>query len=154
MKEAVRKKIGSYDYEIRYMGPKRQIKMIKFITTLIGKPIGVLSDIEDEFDEDGKKKNLIDNSKVIGLFISSLIDSFDDEKIIYEIEGLLEFSERLNPENGGYASVKMETSFHGELDHLFEVVASILEVNFGSFLDGSTGLIKRIMVKFAKKKKK
>lgn len=154
MKKPVEKDIGDHKYQIYLMGVKRQIKMIKFITSLIGKPIGALSSLEDEVDEEGKKKSLLDNTKVIGLFIEAVIESFDDEKMISQIEGLLEFIKRYNPDTSGYAQVQMETGFHGELDHLFEVVAVVLEVNFGSFLGGSTGLINKLKVKFANKNKK
>lgn len=133
------------------MGPKRQIKTMKFIATTVGKPIGVLAQAETPEAKDGEpKKGFLDgDAKVIGLFIQEALTSLDDEAIISQIEILLAFAELRN-DQGNFVNVTMEKDFHGELQHMFHVVKVILEVNFGSFLGVSTGLLAKFKGRFAK----
>ena len=152
MKRPENKDIDGTEYQIYHMGPKRQIKLMKFIATVVGKPMGVLSEVEEELNEDGSKKSLLDNTKVIGTFIKAAIDSLDDDKIIEQIEKILEYVER--KDGKGFVKVQMEKDFHGELAHLFSVVAVALEVNFGRFLGVNTGLLGKLKGRLANKSKK
>lgn len=147
MKKPENREIDKFKYEILYMGPKLQIKTLKFLAQTVGRPFSVLA-------QDDSGKGLMDaDSKIIGLFINEALVSLDDDAIIEQIESLLQFCGRFNVETNGYAQVQMEVDFHGELEHLFKVVTAILEVNFKSFLGGSTGILKKLTDRYQKSMK-
>lgn len=155
MKRPENRDIDGKSYQIRLMGPKDQIKTMKFIANTIGRPIGELlsgEDVKIPSGEGGSKGGgLLDaDSKVIGAFVKEALTSIDDDAIIVQIEKLLQFCERKN-EKGNFASVTMEKDFYGELPHLFKLVAATLEVNFGDFLGVSTDLVARVKEKFQTK---
>ena len=138
MKRPENREIDGKNYVIYHMGPKQQIRTLKFIAKTVGKPLGVLS-------SDDSSSGILDmNTKVLGDFITSALESVDDDGIIDQIEKLLDFCERKNPETGNMVKVTMEKDFHGELPHLFKVAGVILEVNFGSFLGVSTDLVEKL----------
>lgn len=148
MKEPQNREVDDRTYQLRVMGPKLQIKTLKFIAKIAGKPIAAATEVPDILDEDGKKKGVIDNPKVVGVFIKEALDNADPDEIIEWIEKWLPYIERKT--DNGYKQLKLETDFEGELPHLFKVVGAFLEVNFGSFLGVGTGLIKGLRDRLTK----
>ena len=129
MKPPENREIDGKEYKIYHMGPKQQIRTLNFMARTVGRPLGALAS-----DDTDSEKSFLDNPKVIGTFVQAAVSSLDDDKIIAQIETLLQFVERGSPlENGqtAWKKLKMENDFHGELPHLLKVVTAILEVNYG-----------------------
>jgi len=145
MKRPENRVIDGKSYSFMYMGPKQQIKTMKFIMDTIGSPLGTA------LGEDGGEGGFLDaDAGVVGRFIKEALTSIDDDKVIDQIEILLNHTERKN-DKGNLAPVSMEKDFHGELAHLFKVVKAALEVNYGDFLGVSGGFIGKIKSQLAMK---
>lgn len=151
MKKPENRVIDGTEYLIYHMGPKDQLRTLKFIAKTVGSPLGMLVDKAGSASSkaqgegvEAKRDFLDSDASIISDFIKEALAAMDDEEaIIKKIEVFLQYAQKKNAQ-GNFVAVSMEKDFHGELIHMFKVVKDVLEVNFGSFLGVSAELVEKV----------
>lgn len=135
MREPVKKTIDGEQYTFYQMNPRKSLKLMTRILKLIGAPVGTA------FGGHEKTKSVFDQDINIGVIVEKLCDRLDENEVEYIIDQLLS---QVTVAGKGEISKVFDEHFAGRLPHLFKVVFACLEVEYGDFLAGLSGLTKSL----------
>lgn len=132
--------IDDQRYEFEKWGADDAMDALLDIAALLGKPIGLgLSAMFKKDDESGEKKNLLEkdfNPDVIAQVMEALTDRVSANKAM--CKGLIKklSSDKVFCEG---KKVTFNSHYQDRLDHLFRVVQTALEVQYGNFFAAFLG---------------
>jgi len=135
---AKKKVIDGVTYEIMMLAPDQAleiaVKHMKLIGTFIGKAAGAV--------KPGAFSKTIDEAidmGAAGMAITALTERLNEQDVKDIVNTMLTVV-NIQTDNGGFVPVKKDIHFSGKIFHMLKVVGAALEVNFGDFFAGLSGL--------------
>jgi hypothetical protein len=135
MREPVRKVIDGEEYTFCQLPPKQSIRLLTRILKIIGPALGGAV-------SGGNVQSILDLDIDPGMIVSNLCSRLDESDVEYVVDVLL--SQVLHSGSGDISKV-FDQHFAGRLPHLFKVIGTALEVQYGDFFGGKldvAGLLK------------
>lgn len=129
--------IDSLEYEFEKWGAEESLDTLLDIAKITGKPLGLAVGAFFKEGVEGEKKEI--NPDAIGDIMEALVERLDKKTCMYLIK-------KLAADKVFCAGVKIKSfdlHYKDRLDHMFRVVKTALEVQYGSFfgaLLGSAGI--------------
>jgi hypothetical protein len=127
--ELIKRTIDGDEYEFEQFGAKQSLRVLMRLSKLVGKPLMLSMGAIKQ--EEGKKKF---DANALGEAAKVLFDGMDEN-------GTIELIEMLTAEkvlcNG--KKIKFDEHYEKKLSHLFNVLATALDVQYGNFIEELTG---------------
>ncbi len=127
------------------MSPKDAIRVMSRASKLFGGPLAKAIDGLLKGGKGGIKSLLAADvanlpPDLVGTVVSGLLERLDENEVLETVDKLLGPVLVQRDGDKGTRALRFEVDFHGEVLHLFKVLAAAIEVNYGDFFAASSGL--------------
>ena len=136
MREVVSVTIEGQTYKIKPLATTISLRIMSRLVKLVGGPIGEALKSGNGFMD----KELTDSLPIVGTVINAITERLDEEIVLNTIKELLSTVIIVNGDKEKPLSAIFEIHFEGRIFHLLKLVKEVLEVNYGDFFEGITGL--------------
>ncbi len=137
MREPVERTIDGETYTFCQMTPTASLKLMVRIARIIGAPMGgIMGDAK-------VGKDILEQDIDVPGIVSSICANLDQDEVVEIVKAAL--SQTIHT-GKGEVSKQFDLIFAGRLPHLFKVVGTALEVEYGDFFGGKPvfqGLLKK-----------
>lgn len=143
MRETIKVQIDDQNYAITHLPPGQALKIMSRLTKLIGGPAGKALISGGDFGG-LMNSDVSDALPLVGELIAALSERLDEDMILDTIKELLSTVHIVNGDKQVPVMNMFDVQFTGKTFHLLKLVKSTLEVNYGDFFVGLSGLKEKI----------
>lgn len=130
----IQRKVDGRLYEFSIFGAKHALRTLTKLSKIIGEPLTLAFTAMGVSDPENKGKSMFDrkiDGKMLGEAVKALTGRMDENEVLDLIEELC------GEENCMCDGKKIifDKHYEGKLGHLFKVIGTALEVQYGDFLE-------------------
>lgn len=137
-RELIKKEIDGKTYEFQQFGPKHALKILTKLSRICGEPLALAFTAMGSKDGEKPEGGLLDrkiDGKLLAAAVKALTDRLDEEEVIAIV---MELTANDNVLCDG-RRVVFDSHYQSGLGHMFKVLGTALEVQYGDFFGGLLG---------------